>query len=126
VEYERAGVSALRLVRDLLARVPLGFGLALCAADLYVGPTREVAVIGDQDDPATRALVDEVVSSRFLPNVVLAVAAPDDTAAHRDVALLADRVQVDGLPTAYVCERFLCRAPVTDPVALGTQLAGRA
>jgi len=126
VEYERAGVSALRLVRDLLARVPLGFGLALCAADLYVGPTREVAVIGDQDDPATRALVDEVVSSRFLPNVVLAVAAADDAAARRDVALLADRVQVNGLPTAYVCERFLCRAPVTDPVALGTQLAGRA
>ena len=31
-----------------------------------------------------------------------------------DTPLLADRTLVDGLPTAYVCERFACRLPVTD------------
>jgi uncharacterized protein YyaL (SSP411 family) len=121
-EYERAAVSALRLVRDLLYRVPLGFGLALCAADLYVGPTREVAVIGPPADPATKALVDEVVRTRFRPNLVLAVGAPNDAAASTGVALLADRTQIEEQPTAYVCERFVCRSPITDPETLGRHL----
>ncbi len=36
--YEHAGVSALRLIRDAMAGAPTGFGQALCALDLYVGP----------------------------------------------------------------------------------------
>ena len=37
--YEHAGVSALRLIRDAMAGAPTGFGHALCALDLYVGPS---------------------------------------------------------------------------------------
>ena len=36
--------------------------------------------------------------------------------------LLADRRLVDGVATAYVCERYACRAPVTTPAALALQL----
>jgi len=121
--YERAGASALRLVRELMAQVPIGFGHALCALDLYLGPVREVAIVGDPSDPATRALADEVLLRRFLPNHVLAVAAPGDAAAER-VPLLRDRATADGRPTAYVCERFACRLPVTEPAELAAQLEG--
>jgi uncharacterized protein YyaL (SSP411 family) len=36
--------------------------------------------------------------------------------------LLADRSLVDGKPTAYVCEHFACRHPVTTPEELRAQL----
>ena len=39
------------------------------------------------------------------------------------VPLLADRVAIDGRPTAYVCRGFACRQPVTEPEALAAQLA---
>ncbi len=123
--YERAGLSALRLVRELMAEAPAGFGHALGALDLAIGPVREVAIVGSPGDPATRALVDEVLVRRFLPNHVLAVAAPDD-AALRTVPLLEGRTAVDGRPTAYVCERFTCRLPVTEPAALAEALEGTA
>ncbi|MDQ5816011.1 MAG: thioredoxin domain-containing protein, partial [Actinomycetota bacterium] len=122
-EREQIGVSAIRLVRDVLGRAPTAFGHALCALDLYLGPSREVAIIGDPEDERTRSLVDEVVRARFLPNAVLAVAQPWDEEAMGSVALLRDRPQVDQLPTAYVCQRFSCRLPVTRPEDLAAQLA---
>ena len=121
-EYERAGANALRLVRDAMAGAPSGFGHALCALDLYLGPVREIAIAGDPADEATRALVEEVTVRRFLPNHVLAVAEPGDEDAASAVALLLDRPQFGGRPTAYVCERFTCRLPVSNPEALAAQL----
>ena len=125
-ELERIGVSAVRLVRDALGRAPTGFGHALSALDLSLGPTREVAIVGSMDDPATRALADEVLAVRFLPNTVVAIAAADDAEAAHAVRLLRDRPQVEGLPTAFVCERFACLLPVTRPEDLAEQLAGAA
>jgi uncharacterized protein len=120
---EKIGISAIRLVRDVLGKAPMAFGNALCALDLYVGPSREVAIIGDPNDERTRSLVNEVVRTRFLPNAVLAVGDPRDPETTEKVALLRNRPQVDHLPTAYVCERFTCLLPVTRPEALAAQLA---
>jgi uncharacterized protein len=121
-ELEASGVSALRLVRDVLGRAPAGFGHALSALDLYLGPSREVAIVGSMQEPATRALAEEVLAARFLPNTVLAIGEPGDERAARAVALLRDRSQVDGLATAYVCQRFACRLPVTTADELAEQL----
>jgi uncharacterized protein len=121
-DLERTGISALRLTRDLLGRAPSAFGHALQALDLSLGPAQEVAIIGPPGDPATKALADEVAAARFLPNVVLAIASPDDREAAEAVALLRDRPLVGGVPTAYVCRRFACRLPVTTPADLADQL----
>jgi uncharacterized protein len=121
-EYERAGVSALRLVRDGIAGAPLGFGHALGALDLYLDTVREVAVIGDPGSPETRSLAAEVTSRRYVPNHVLAVADAHDDRSREAVALLLERPQIDGRPTAYVCERFTCKLPVTEPEELAAQL----
>ena len=120
-ERERIGLSAIRLVRDALERAPTAFGHALVALDLYLGPSREVAIVGNLDHPGTRALMHEIHRERFLPNVILAIA-PEGTLSDRP-ALLEDRPQVDGAPTAYVCERFSCLLPVTRPEDLARQLA---
>jgi hypothetical protein len=120
--YERAAVSSLRLVRDMMARAPTGLGHALGVLDRYVGPSLEVAIAGEPGDPATGRLVDEVWS-RYLPNVVLAAASPGDAEAAKAIPLLQGRDPVDGLPAAYVCERFACRRPVTEPGELAGLLA---
>jgi len=119
-EYQRAGVSALRLVQDLTTRAPTMLGQALSAIDLSVSNSREVAIVGDPDAADTKALVAEV-HGRFLPNAVLAVGNPGTPA---EVPLLRDRPQQGGRATAYVCEQFVCQQPVTDPEALVAQLTG--
>jgi uncharacterized protein len=120
--YEQAGLSGLRLIRDAMAGAPTGFGQALCALDLYLGPSNEVAIVGDPAAADTRALAAEVTSSAYRPNVVLAVAASGDERATLAVPLLRERDHRDGRATAYVCERFTCKLPVTDVEGLREQL----
>jgi len=106
-ELERLGVGVLRLVAPSLGRAPSAFGWALCTLDLYLSPPRELAITGPVDSAVARAAL-----ARFQPNTVVGVGP-----AH-GVPLLEGKSLVDGLPAVYVCERFACRAPVTDPADL--------
>ena len=100
-------VGALRLVRDLLTRAPSAFGWALCALDLHLSPPRELAIVGGPESDVARAAL-----RGFDPNAVVAFGPAED------VPLLEGKTLVDGRPAVYVCERFACRAPVTDPAEL--------
>jgi uncharacterized protein len=106
-ELERTAVGALRLVRDLLPRAPQAFGWALCALDLHLSPPRELAIVGGPESDVARAAL-----RGFEPNAVVAFGPADD------VPLLEAKTLVDGKPAVYVCERFACRAPVTDPAEI--------
>jgi uncharacterized protein YyaL (SSP411 family) len=106
-ELERQALGALRLVRDLLPRAPQAFGWALCALDLHLSPPRELAIVGGPDSEVARAALNG-----FDPNAVVAFGPADD------IPLLEGKALVDGRPAVYVCERFACQAPVTDPAEL--------
>ena len=98
---------------------PAGFGHALSVADLLIGPVQEVAIVGGRSATGTSQLVHEVFAARYLPNTVTAIGQPGDATS---VPLLAGRAAVDDMPTAYVCERFACRLPTSDPAVLATLL----
>ena len=118
-EAEAPATRWLRAMAPLLAEHPTAFAFLLGALDHWLAPPKEVALIGDPDDAAAAALRREV-TGRYLPNVVWLSARPGEGG---DLSpLLADRSIVDGRPAAYVCERYACQRPVTDPEALGALL----
>jgi hypothetical protein len=106
-ELERRAVGVFRLVRDVVPRAPTAFGHLLCALDLHFAPPREIAVVGPPDSDVARAAL-----ARFDPNAVVAFGPAEG------VPLLEGKGLVDGRPAVYVCERFACRAPVTDAADL--------
>ncbi len=105
--YEERAVSVLRLLHELATQHPQAFGHLLQAMDFHLAPVKEVALVGDDLHPLER-----VVRGEFRPHLVVAGGAPDG------VPLLQDRPPVDGRAAAYVCERFACKAPVTEPEEL--------
>jgi hypothetical protein len=81
--------------------------------DFYAASVHEVAIVGD--GPKFSELA-RVVRREYRPHVVLAGGPADG------VPLLKDRGRVDGQPAAYVCQGFVCQAPVTSPEALAAAL----
>ncbi len=110
-EYERHALGVLALLAPMAGRYPLAFGHALRALDFHLAPVREVAIVGPGAQPLLR-----VVHGQYRPHVVLAGGDADG------VPLLEGRVPVDGRAAAYVCERFVCSAPVTSPAELSASL----
>ncbi len=108
--YEDAATATLQLLHELAPRHPVAFGHLLQAMDFRLAPVREVALVGDAAGVDALAAV---VRERWRPHVVLAVST--DPGAPTAVPLLRDRGPVDGRAAAYVCERFACLRPVTDP-----------
>jgi uncharacterized protein YyaL (SSP411 family) len=103
-ELEARAVGVFKLILGALQNVPTSFGWGLVAADLYLAQRREIAIAGPpESDVARKAL------RRWDPHAVIAFGPADD------VPLLAGKDLVDGKPAVYVCERFACQAPVTDP-----------
>jgi uncharacterized protein YyaL (SSP411 family) len=106
-ELERRAVGVFRLAAPAFPRAPQAFGHALSALDLHFSPPRELAIVGPPSSDVARAAL-----APFDPNAVVAFGPADG------VPLLEGKGLVDGSPAVYVCERFACRAPVTEPAEL--------
>jgi uncharacterized protein YyaL (SSP411 family) len=102
--YEEAALGVLRLLHVVAPQHPVAFGHLLQALDFHFAAVKEVAIVGPGAEPLER-----VVRSAFRPHLVIAGGPPDG------VPLLAGREPVDGKAAAYVCERFACQRPVTEP-----------
>ncbi|HTY62323.1 MAG TPA: thioredoxin domain-containing protein [Acidobacteriota bacterium] len=117
-EWMQPAVSILEIMAEPMARHPAALPHMLCALDFCLGRTMEIAVIGNPSDEETRKLLDEVFRA-YEPNKVVACGT------HDDVFLLRGKPQIGGRATAYVCENFACKLPVTTAEDLATGLKNR-
>ncbi|MBV9358818.1 MAG: thioredoxin domain-containing protein [Chloroflexi bacterium] len=120
-DYRALAERTLAPLAEPMQRYPLGFARALSAVDFLLSDPAEVAIVGPSDRADTRALL-QATFAPFLPNKVVAGAVPDDGDAGRGVPLLAQRGLVDGRAAAYVCQHYVCQAPVTTAAALASLL----
>lgn len=112
--------NMLSSVYAVMLRYPTGFAQWLCAADFAVGPIHEIAIIGDTQHADTKELLNTLWKS-FRPRQVTAISnyPPESDAP----ALLKDRPLLNGLPTAYVCQGFVCLQPVNSPTEMESLIA---
>ncbi|HKG50801.1 MAG TPA: thioredoxin domain-containing protein [Actinomycetales bacterium] len=103
-------VQALDATRRVAAGAPRFAGWGLAVAEALADGPREVAVVGDPDDPGTQALWLEALRGTA-PGLVVAAGPPDMEPA---VPLLEGRGLIRGLPAAYPCVAQRCDLPVTD------------
>ncbi len=119
--YQRRATGILRALARPMAEHPTAFGRFLSALEFALGTPKEVAIAGDRGDPGVEALAAQVYR-RYEPNAILGFADPADSSINDLLPFLAERPARGGTATAYVCERYACLPPVTDPADLAIQL----
>jgi uncharacterized protein len=107
-----------------VAARPSGMAHFLVGLDLAIGPSQELVVVGEPEDPGTRALLD-VAREGYHPRLVVLLRPPGEGGRVAELApAVRDFAQVGGRPTAYLCRGFVCERPVTEPGEL-RELLGR-
>ena len=118
-EYETPAVNALGALQSALSQYPGAFAHWLGAVEFVTAPPKEVAIIGGLQQTDTQAMLD-LLFKPYRPNQVVAVTTEETTAGHPE--LVEARPAQNGQATAYVCQNFTCKQPVTTPVDLEKML----
>jgi uncharacterized protein YyaL (SSP411 family) len=106
--------AALGPVVSLAVSRPIAFGSALGVLSELVTPLRQLVVISE-DRAADLASRARAWTGGL---AVIVTPAQADAFAGAGFELFESRGLVDGEPTAYLCENFVCRLPVTEDSAL--------
>ncbi len=120
-----------RALAGPVGEAPSAYTMSLVALDLALGPSQEVVVAGDPDEPGTRRML-AALAGRYAPRTaVLFKPAGSRTEAPGGppadlLAQLAPFTEphdlLDGKATAYVCTDFACQRPTADIPEMLTQL----
>ena len=117
------GRRTIEAFRAQWSRAPHAMPQMLCALELALEPPRHVVLAGDPGAADFRALV-AVLHERLGParSLIAVVGGEGQAWLARRAPWLAEMKPIDGRATAFVCEDFACRAPVTDADALRATL----
>ncbi len=125
-EYRDKALQVLKANHENLGSSPRAYMKMLCAVDFEINAPKEIAIVGAAGSDATRALLAALHKS-FIPNKVVAFAdtAKADGDLGKRIPLLADKIEVNGKPAAYVCKNYTCQRPVTTPEDLTKSLSAK-
>jgi uncharacterized protein len=111
-EYREAAERTLRALGSKISQQAVAVPQMLVGLDYALGPRREVVIAGHAEEFLRH------VRSRFLPSTItLRAGAPFFTAG-------ASMREMDGKPTAYVCQNYVCQLPVNEASKLQELLQG--
>ena len=117
-DYLDAARGTLEMAHETMRNSPTAAGQMLVAANMLIGPMREIVFIGPVTSHEDAAGIRQTAArfrQLFLPNCVVA-GRPADAENHTQsphlAALFEGKRQAGAGTTVYVCENFVCQAPV--------------
>jgi hypothetical protein len=123
-DYFTKARRILKANHPYMEKAPQGYLTLLMNVDSLIHQTKEIAIVGQKDSEDTKELL-KAIHGRYIPNRVIALLDPNSKDAEelaKKIPLLSGRTLIEGKATAYVCENFTCKLPVTSPAELIKQL----
>jgi hypothetical protein len=118
-EYEAAALKVFRQTLAAVQQYPSAFGVILWGLDLLIRRPVEVAIVGSEQASSE---ILAILQKPFRPRLITALT-PDDQGETATPMLLAYRTKRNAAPTVYVCQNFVCAAPVNTAAEVEQLLA---
>ena len=100
---------------DQLMKSPFTMPQMAAAYDFSIQKVKQIVISGKLDDTTTQQMIRSVFA-RYLPNKVLLLADGNTELLKvlGEHSFVSSLKMIDGKPTAYVCEDFVCNLPTND------------
>ncbi len=113
-EWREKAKKTIAAFAGALNHYPSAMPQMLVALDFSLTKAKQIVIAGNPDAPETRDLLAET-RRHYLPNTIVLLA--DGGEGQKYLAGKLEEMKamgpIDGKPAAYVCENFMCKAPVT-------------
>jgi uncharacterized protein YyaL (SSP411 family) len=121
--WRRLAGEALNGVAYVLNTQPAVMPQMVVAWDVFMHGTTQIILVGSREHDAM-AKLRSVAYRPLLPGRIILHAEPPgpDAPIARFLPFAATLPGIDGKPTVYVCEDYVCRLPTTDPEEFGRLL----
>ena len=120
-DLRKEAERTLRVFRDDLEGEPSSHTYMLVALDFLLGSPREI-VVAEGGRERAHSMVGEI-HRRFIPNKVLMVLSNDGREVEKVSPLAEGKKAIGGKATAYICQNYACKKPITDPEELKSALS---
>ncbi len=117
--YRSLASAILQDTSESMRHYPSAFGFALSAIDFLVSPTKEIAIVTNNQGDAGAFLRE--VWHTYIPNKIVVTARDGATPT---LPIFENKSALGGLTTVFVCENYTCKQPVTSVPDLSKQLQG--
>ena len=123
-ELDKKAEAFFKAFSAEISRSPTACAQTLSALDFAFGPSKEIVIAGDGESEGTQQMI-KAVYQRFMPNKILVFHPADKREATKIIKLipfLENQIPLEHKATAYVCEKYTCKLPVTDLEKLKAEL----
>ena len=122
--YQKRVQKALKTFLGGFASHPLALSEMLLALDFYLDRPKEIVIVAPEgrQDAVGQFLAE--FRKQFLPNriLVVAVEGKDIESYARLIPIAVGKSAIEGKPTAFVCEKGICKLPAKDSKIFAQQL----
>ncbi len=123
-KYRAMAEKALSAFAIYLQRGPTAVPQMMAALDFYLDTPKEIVIVKPREGGDIEPFLAKL-SAQYLPNCVLVVTREGEEleALAKVVPLVGGKVALGGEPTAYVCEKQVCKLPTADPEIFAKQIS---
>lgn len=112
-ELEDKANQLLKAFANSINDYPKGYSFSLIALQFIQSSGKEIIVVGDRNNAAAQKMI-EIINDEFRPFTISMLYSQKNKNIEKLAPFITNYNSIDGKPTAYVCENFSCKAPITD------------
>jgi uncharacterized protein YyaL (SSP411 family) len=113
IDYEEKASILAKAVSSYEEGNPSHNTMFLNALDFQIGPTYEIALVGDPYSKETRKML-QAIRAMFVPNKVMLLKQENQKILGKLAGFTEDMKMIDNKTTAYICIDFACSKPTTE------------